>query len=243
MLSEPVVKKVKEKYPADWVDMMRDFEKIKRGIDESHDFCNFMLKQSVCDVYQELIEVDLSKSFNNNICARGATMRGKRRLQIPKTVIIKMLEDVADDVGRHFSSLLQLHEVKGLDLVIMVGGFSNLSILRKNIQHLSQYIPVIVPEEAELAVLKGAAMFGWNANFITKRRSKATYGMKVFFKFDPELDAGRYKEFDSDGVAECLRFDTLVTVNQEISLDHKETRSSIPHKNEQTENTIKYICK
>ena len=131
MLSEPVIENVKEKYPADWVDMMRDFEKIKRGIDEMHDFCCFMLKPSVCDVYQALIEVHLSKSFNNNIFARGATMRGKRRLQIPKTVIIKMLEDVADDVGKHISFLLQLQEVKELNLVIMVGGFSNLSILKK----------------------------------------------------------------------------------------------------------------
>ena len=79
MLSKPVVEKVKREYPADWVDMTRDFEKIKWSIDEINDFSYFILKPSVCDVYQELIEVDLSKSFNN-ICARSATMRGKRRL-------------------------------------------------------------------------------------------------------------------------------------------------------------------
>ena len=112
ILSKPVLTKVKEKYPADWVDMMRDFEKIKRSIDESNDFYSFMLKPCVCDVYQELIEVDLSKSFNNNICTRGATMRGKRRLQIPQTVIIKMLEDVADDVGNMFHPCCNYRKLK-----------------------------------------------------------------------------------------------------------------------------------
>ena len=90
----------------------------------------------------------------------------------------------------------------------MVGGFSNLRTLRKKIQHLSQNIPVIVPEEAELAVLKGATMLGWDANFITKRRSKKTYGFDAMKIFDPELDTGRDKNFDSEGVAKCTRFDT-----------------------------------
>ena len=123
MLSKPVLEKVKRENPADWVDMMRDFEKIKRSIDDTNDFCSFMLKPCVCDVYKELMEVDLIKSFENNICARGATMRGKTRLQIPKPVIVQMLQDLSDDVGKHVSSLLQTPEVKDINFIIMVGGF------------------------------------------------------------------------------------------------------------------------
>ena len=208
ILSQPVVKKVKKECPADWVDMMRDFEKIKRSISakENNDgYCSFMLKPSVCDVYKELIEIDLVKAFTGNISAKGATMRGKSRLQIPTSVITDMMRSVSNDVGKHVSSLLELTDVKNIDFIIMVGGFSNLSILVNKVKSIAGNIPIMVPEEAELAVLKGAAMVGWNPNFISIRRSKKTYGKEVYRKFEVGVDPERLKWIDGDGVAQCRK--------------------------------------
>ena len=101
---------------------------------------------------------------------------------------------------------------------------------------MSGNIPVIIPEEAELSVLKGAAMFGWNHCSIMKRRCKKTYGKQVVLDFDPNIDAERYISFDTYGVAKCTkRFDTLVTVDQEIGMEHKVTRITYPHKSDQIE--------
>ena len=233
-LSEPVVQKIKKDYPVDWLEMMRGFENIKRDIDHTHtDFCLFSLKPSIFNVYKELQIVDLRKCFGNNIYARGATL-DDTILNIPKGLIFTMFEEVCNDIAKHVTGLLHREEIKDINSIIMVGGFSNASILSDKIKSISGNTPVIVPEEAELAVLKGATLFGWNTDFIAKRRSKKTYGRRVAIKFNPELDRGREAHPNSEGELHCLeRFYTLVTVNQEIYVGHKIRHVTFPFQHEQ----------
>ena len=225
---------MKKDNPVDWVDMMRNFEKMKRKIAETNtDMFPFMLTSSLCNAYKEVLEVDLKVAFENNICSRGAKLEGSRILDIPKSVINEMLEEVCDDVRKIVSEFLQLECVKDIDCIIMVGGFSNLEILKKKIESLRRGLPVMVPEEADLAVLKGAVLYGWLPAYITGRRSKKTYGADIAAKFDPEMDDDKYKNFNSDGEAYCSRsFETMVTVNKEIDILHKVTRTVFPIYNE-----------
>ena len=218
----------------DWLEMMRGFENIKRNIDHTHtDFCLFSLKQSVFDVYEGLQIVDLKKCFGNNTYARGARL-DDTILNIPKGLIYTMFEEVCNDIAEHVTGLLHREEIKDIDSIIMVGGFSNASILSEKIKSISGNVPVIIPEEAELAVLKGATLFGWNTDFVTKRRSQKTYGKKLAVKFDPELDRGRKGHPNSQGELHCLeRFHTLVTVNQEINVGHKVRQVDVPFYDEQ----------
>ena len=44
--------------------------------------------------------------------------------------------------------------MKGLSFINVVGGFSNCQLVNDEIRAIAQDIPVIVPEEAELAVVK-----------------------------------------------------------------------------------------
>ena len=232
IFGKPVVQKIKKDYPVDWLEMMRDFENIKRNIDHTNtDTCLFLLKPSVFYVYKELVMLDLC--LGNNTYARGATL-DETILKIPKGLIFTMFDEVCNDISEHVTGLLRREEIKDIDSIIMVGGFSNARILSDKIRSISGNIPVIIPEEAELAVLKGATLFGWNTDFITKRRSQKTYGKNVSMKFNPELDRGRKKYTNSDGDEYCLeRFLTLVTVNQEINVGHKISHVDIPLNDEQ----------
>ena len=145
-----------------------------------------------------------------------------------------MFEEVCNDIAKHVTGLLHREEIKDIDAIIMVGGFSNASILNDKVRSISGNIPVIVPEEAELAVLKGATLFGWNTDFINKRRSQKTYGKKIALKFNHKLDRGRKKYTNSEGEVFCLeRFLTLVTVNQEINVGHKLRHVDFPLYDEQ----------
>ena len=236
ILTSQVVEKVKNDFPADWVDMMRDFEKIKRsvGLDEGRtDFCLFLLKPTVTDAYKELIGVDLVTRVKENKVPVEVKLRGKNRLQIPKTVITDMLKDVAIYIGDHVFSLLETKDMQDLKFINMVGGFSNSSVLVRQIKGVITRIPVVVPEEPELAVLKGAVMFGWKLNFISCRRSKQTYGIAILLKFDPLRDPQRLKITDDDGAEFCKnRFDQLVLINQEVESGYRVTRSYIPMSND-----------
>lgn len=241
MFSKRVIDKVKKDFPSDWVDMMRDFEKIKRSInrENANDFVLFFLKPSVREVYQDLIGVNLVEAFRNNISSRGASMRGSSRLQIPRRNITEMIENVSKTVKGHASFLLQQPEVRGLDFINMVGGFSNSKILVDQIKSLVGRIPVIVPEEAELAVVKGAVIFGWKPNYITSRRSKKTYGISMVSDYKASVDPLRLKFMDDDGVVKCkMIFDRLVSVNQDIGVGQKVSRNYFPVYNNQSEMNI-----
>ena len=237
MFHPQVIEKLKKDYPVDWVDMMQNFEKMKRKIAQTKtDIFSFKLTSSICNIYKEVLEVDLKDAFENNICSRGAKLEGSRLLDIPNTVINGMLEEVCDDVTKIVSDFMQLECVKDIDCIIMVGGFSNVDILKKKIESLRRDLPVMVPEEAELAVLKGAVLYGWYPDYLTRRRSKKTYGANLRQRFDAVKHDDKYKCFDDDGVAFCKRsFDTLVTVNQEIDILHKVTRTVTPFCNKLTQ--------
>jgi hypothetical protein len=47
---------------------------------------------------------------------------------------------------------------------------------------------VIVPEDAELAVLKGAVLFGHKPDYIAARIARYTYGVDTRRDFNPDID-------------------------------------------------------
>jgi len=73
------------------------------------------------------------------------------------------------------------------------------------------------PEEADLAVVRGAVSFGWNPDKITSRKSRKTYGIKACNKFREGIDPESLTFFDYRGVKKCDKvFDCLIKVNQTV---------------------------
>jgi hypothetical protein len=66
----------------------------------------------------------------------------------------------------------------------MVGGFSQSPVLYDRIKSAFLNMKVICPQEAVLAIVKGAVMFGNNPRLIQERISPRTYGICVSEPFD-----------------------------------------------------------
>ena len=63
-------------------------------------------------------------------------------------------------------------------------------------------VTVLIPEEPDLAVLRGAVMFADNPSFIQERRSRKTYGMSCTVPFEPDKHDIRRKK-TINGLDEC----------------------------------------
>lgn len=241
MFSDEVIQTLKKQYASDWVDMMRDFEQVKRTIslDNGEDYVRIMLRPCVRDVYQEVMEVNLVAAFQNNISRKGATLRGAR-LQIPKKVIAEMIENVSKSISSHARFLMQQTSDEGLDFIMMVGGFSNSPIVVDEVKKVvGDCMPVIVPEEAHLAVLRGAVIFGWKPDAIKTRKSRKTYGISMVVNFKENAHPKRLMFLDDDNKPKCkMVFDKLVSVNEEIEIDQKVTRYYYPVYHNQMEMNI-----
>jgi molecular chaperone DnaK (HSP70) len=70
--------------------------------------------------------------------------------------------------------------------VVLVGGFGRAGYLRQRLRdHLAGQAPLIVPEQPEHAVLRGAVRFAAEPGAIRQRRSRLTYGCGVTLPYDP----------------------------------------------------------
>ena len=180
VFSEEVIETMKHEFPSDFVDLLHDFEEIKHRINLSNeDEVRLNLPRCLDEVYLSVKNKNLQYAFDkDNVCKTKGAYLNRHRLSIPTVLIAKMIEEVAKRISSHLSSLLKKKGNENLNFIVMVGGFSNSPIVIQEIRNQVQ-IPVIVPENPEVSVAKGAVMFGWNPNMFKSRKSKRTYGTDV----------------------------------------------------------------
>ena len=99
---------------------------------------------------------------------------------------------------------------------------------------------VLVPEEAYLAVVKGAVMFGQKPNIVTERALAETYGTDVCKPFE-ECDP-QEKCVVVEGVRKCNdRFRLLATVGEVVKVGECRTSIFYPLRRDQTQATFKFF--
>jgi hypothetical protein len=74
-----------------------------------------------------------------------------------------------------------------LKMIFLVGGFSDCKIIQDSIKSFFPSYRVIVPKVPELAVLKGAVLFGHKPEYIVARIARYTYGVEVINNFNPDI--------------------------------------------------------
>ena len=86
----------------------------------------------------------------------------------------------------------------------LVGGFGGCKYVREKLsaaikkEYGSKPCNVIRPESHELAVAQGAVIWRRNPEKIKARRSDATYGIGLYFPFDPEIHDIRYRFYHDE---------------------------------------------
>ena len=230
IFTKDVIEEVKKEYAADWVEMMREFEKLKRkvSLENEDDSVQMMLRPCIHEVYLDVMNVNLKNAFGNNISGtRGATLN-RHRLQIPKSLIAEMIKKVAKSISLHTADLLRKQENANLDFIVMVGGFSNSPIVVQDVKDQVS-IPVIVPENPELSVVQGAVMFGWKPEMFKSRKSRRTYGISTSSPFRENIDPDRLMFYDYENTKRCAgRFVMLVALNEDIETDQTVKYTYIP---------------
>lgn len=95
-------------------------------------------------------------------------------------------------------------DVKGndVDILLLVGGFSDCKVIQENIKASFPKKRVIVPEDAGLAVLKGAVLFGHKPEFIVSRIVRYTYGIAIMLPFNPDIH-DKHRLTKRGGIDKC----------------------------------------
>ncbi|XP_053398765.1 heat shock 70 kDa protein 12A-like [Mercenaria mercenaria] len=187
-------------FPKDFVELLQDFEIKKRGECESirvslpYNFCNY---KHLGRPVQECI-----KQFAAQAEAEIKFSSGK--LVMSAAVVNELFQDALVQINDHLQSLMKKTRLKDVRYIFLVGGFAESSRLQRAIkdEFSSESVSVLIPEEASLAVVRGAVAFGRDPSSICQRICRFTYGVGSYLPFEEGVHRPDLK-VESDGMALC----------------------------------------
>lgn len=196
---------MKQEDPSAYLDIFRELEAVKRTVDNSkQDKVTMTIPRAVLDeicmknFHEDFKTVIEASPYQDQMELRYDKLRIKVDLirnlfAEASTKIIQLIGDASIDVKSN-----------DVDILLLVGGFSESKIIQENIKASFPKKRVIVPEDAGLAVLKGAVLFGHKPEYIISRIVRYTYGIRVMGTFNPEIH-DKHRLIKRDGKDICGR--------------------------------------
>ena len=178
-------------------------------------------------LFQEFTESDIEKLVENyNIsCPEGwkISIKNKKRwiLSLPYKIFFDLIEDHAKKIIEQLNKVYQ--KVDNIESIVYVGGYCSNEILFQRIKNeFKELINNLKPTRPEIAVIKGAVLFGLNSDIISVRKAPYTIGFKTTRIWDEDIYGGiGEKTYDPDyNVYRCYNiFHVFIKIGQDISFD------------------------
>ncbi|XP_076071446.1 heat shock 70 kDa protein 12A-like [Mytilus galloprovincialis] len=171
----------------DYIDLFREFETKKRSV-RNNNQTNVVitLPVSLTDLVKQQhkkFEMALEKSRH-----RDTVKFSKQKLHIAADTFRGLFKNTIDEIIKLVGKLLNNDKIEDLKTILMVGGFSECELLQDAVRaKIGAPRKLIIPEEAGLAVLKGAVLFGHQPRVVSQRISRVTYGIQSWPDWDPDM--------------------------------------------------------
>ncbi|WAQ98326.1 HS12A-like protein [Mya arenaria] len=176
----------KKNHVDDLVDLQREFELKKRSISVSKVGKETLkLPVTLCEVYTKLTKKSLQDAIKDNKEFAGKIAYSAGKLRVDCDVMRSWFKESCEKTIDHVRKLLKQPASAGTNTILMVGGFSESMMLQEQMKAAFGDKRLIIPEDAGLAVLKGAVIFGHDPLTIASRIAKCSYGICVYRDFNP----------------------------------------------------------
>lgn len=220
VLGQTVITSFKKDHPLAYFELHRDFENMKQyGIDgkpktisppivEFDKLCNENYNKSFDEVLKQ-------SKHKDNLVLVGS------KLRLSENLFLSTFSKTTSKITTLIQENLIKSECLGLNLFLLVGGFSESPVIQGSIKRAFADKQIIIPTESGTAVLKGAVIYGHKPDIIASRVVKYTYGISSTETYDPSKhDKG--KRVTIDGVLRCGEiFRKLVTANTSVVVGEK----------------------
>lgn len=92
-----------------------------------------------------------------------------------------------DGIVKDMDEIFQESRAKDVKIIVMVGCFSECPLVEDAVRKIFCNYSIIVPEDCDLAVLKGAVYFGHIPDAVSLRSAKYTYGFQTWPEFNEDI--------------------------------------------------------
>ncbi|XP_033731606.1 heat shock 70 kDa protein 12A-like, partial [Pecten maximus] len=223
VFGQDVFETFRREHVEDFLEILRNFEMKKRTLsDRQDDNITLSVPVSLLDIYEKLKP---STSVEFIAANSGHIFRKRNKLRISPQYVSSLFKTSTDGVVNHLKRMMKNPLVADISSIIMVGGYSECSLLQNKIKDTFPNLRVIVPPEAGLAVLKGAVITGHTPSAITHRVCRYTYGFDGAVPFVEGVHDPKRKHVFGKGVVLCNGlFQRQVSVGDVISEGYKGKR-------------------
>ena len=160
---------------------------------------------------------------------------------VQEKIFKKTIDHIIECVKAAFDQL-----TSKVDTVYLVGGFGGCKFVSQKIEEaIGQYgnIPIVCPEQPDLAVVKGAVMWRKDPNIIQSRVADATYGIATDSVFNPAIHDRHYQYLDKeDGKKRCHSVFNVFVLKGEVIKDEVYKTTIIPRYQSYTQQCIPIYC-
>lgn len=200
----------------------RDFESAKRTIKPKSDLkFNVRVPLNIRETYKkthsgkELTSVEsFSTKWNKNI---KISFTGDK-LRLLQSDAVYFFTQSVEKIVEQLKTIFKQKDGRGISTIILVGGYAESPVLFEGIKSSFPQMRTIIPKDSAFSVLRGAVIFGHNPDLIRERKSKYTYGIRIYEKFDPAKHDIKYM-YMKDGKKRCGEiFSKLLEVDKSVTV-------------------------
>jgi len=228
MFGQVAMERLKRELMGDYFDMLREFENKKRSIAPDTNGLITLRVSVALKEYQDENEKEniVSKIARMNLKEEVKFQRDK--LRVSADIARKWFQHPIEMTVRHITRILAESDMKDVNTILLVGGFGECKLVQEAVKKAIRSRTVIIPEDAGLAVLKGAVRFGHQPRLVSSRRVKYTYGFEAYAHFDASkhhLDKMIISSYGDKLVNNCfvkvVEIDASVNVGEDIEAPSK----------------------
>jgi hypothetical protein len=214
---------------ADFIDLHREFETKKRGMRfDTEGKITFKVSAAMMEIFKDIENHSLEDRIEDLGLSGKMSITGDK-LRVDSSVVKSWFDGPVDSMICHVKDILSEPKMKDVKLMLLVGGFGESRYVQDRMVNEFGSNYVIIPEEAGLAVLKGAVRFGHNPDIMSARVMQYTYGIRILVPYDEFLHPPRkVKVVNGEKKAKYV-FDNFVTVGSEIPVGYKVTKRKTPN--------------
>lgn len=229
------------------LDILKDFEMAKRKFKGTKDD-----KKTIKLSYlgEEMNSTKLSKLIKDHNAGQPTEFhvakKGSANLELSGSLLMSFFLPLIENIKSKVANLIEAIEAKKekLNLIFMVGGFSESPFLKEEIKNRFQTenVKILVPRRPQISVIRGACMYGLNPRSITSRIAKKTYGINTLTTFDPERHPEDKKVvIEGEDFCEDV-FDAFVRKGDSISAEEVHVKTYCPVRSKQVLMRIIFYC-
>lgn len=214
IFGKTIMERLRTEKPKALLELHRAFEDVKRRFgneNKSDDAIKFPFQ-----IIDKWLEV---KDEADRLAKRKGFDVRDGKLILPDSKLTELFRPTVQAIVTKIEDALRFNNSNEVSIIMLVGGFSKNVFLRNEIQKQFRSKRIITPADGNLAVLKGAVLYGHKPESIDQRITRFTYGVETTMPFDSEIHDEHRKFIDQFGRARCRGvFSMIIHANKTVKL-------------------------